>query len=77
MGKFENPKYKKYNTEILTDENLQEALATFRELQVNLWESLPAAEYANAEKTLDVAIASMMAHLLRLPVRTGPEEGRK
>jgi hypothetical protein len=62
--KFEKPEKKKYSVKkMLTQERLLEAMEGIRNIQTNLWDTMPDKQYERLEPIFDTAIASMMAHL--------------
>ena len=69
---FTAPAGKSYSVKnLLNEESLQEAMHAIRDIQTMLWETMPNGQYALIEKHFDVAIASMMAHLIGVPVENG------
>ena len=69
---FTAPAGKSYSVKnLLNEESLQEALHAIRDIQTMLWETMPSGPYALIEKHVDGAIASMMAHLIGVPVENG------
>lgn len=73
--KFVEPMKKSYSVkQLLNGDSLQEALHGIRNIQTMLWETMPDEHYAQVERHFDVAIASMMAHLIGVPVEDPRED---
>ena len=73
--KFVEPMKKSYSVKkLLNGDSLQEALHGIRNIQTMLWETMPDEHYEQVERHFDVAIASMMAHLIGVPVEDPRED---
>ena len=73
--KFVEPIKKSYSVKnLLNGDSLQEALHGIRNIQTMLWETMPDEHYEQVERHFDVAIASMMAHLIGVPVEDPRED---
>ena len=64
--KFVEPMKKSYS--------VKQLLNGIRNIQTMLWETMPDEHYAQVERHFDVAIASMMAHLIGVPVEDPRED---
>lgn len=62
--KFIKPERKSYSTKkMLTQDRLMKSMIGLRDMQTELWKTMPDEQYEQLEETFDTAIASMMAHM--------------
>lgn len=62
--KFVEPEKKKYSTKkLLTQDRLMQSMIGLRDIQTELWKTMPDDKYEQLEEVFDTAIASMMAHM--------------
>lgn len=62
--KFIKPERKSYSTKkMLTQDRLMQSMTGLRDMQTELWKTMPDDQYAQLEEVFDTAIACMMAHM--------------
>ena len=73
--KFIKPELKTYSAKkLLTQDRLMNAMIGIREIQTQLWKTMPDDQYEKLEPEFDTAIAAMMAHMCGvMPAHAQPD----
>lgn len=74
--KFIKPELKTYSAKkLLTQDRLMNAMIGIREIQTQLWKTMPDDQYEKLEPEFDTAIAAMMAHMCGvMPAHAQPDQ---